>query len=103
MRISDWSSDVCSSDLGPDFPTGGIILGHAGIRAAVTPNYAWGCKRPNVASTFYPALNHPNVTLIPHAVTRVTKNGLLDTTRTQERRVGNECVSTCKSRWSPTH
>src|SRR3546814_19401339 len=53
-------------------------------RAAVTPNYAWGCKRPIVASTFYPALNRPNVTLIPHAVTRVTKNGLIHTTATEQ-------------------
>src|SRR3546814_15846584 len=53
-------------------------------RAAVTPNYAWGCKRPIVASTFYPALNRPNVTLIPHAVTPVTKNGLIDTTGTDQ-------------------
>src|SRR3546814_8065271 len=48
MRISDWSSDVCSSDLatveelmgpvqGPDFPTGGIIVESArGIREAYT-------------------------------------------------------------------
>ncbi|GAA3198681.1 NAD(P)/FAD-dependent oxidoreductase [Microbacterium terregens] len=47
-------------------------------RAAVTPTYAWGCKRPVVASTFYPSLNRPNVTLVPRAVTRVTKNGLID-------------------------
>lgn len=53
------------------------------VRAAVTPDYAWGCKRPIVASTFYPSLNRDNVTLIPHAVTRVTKTGLIDTTGTE--------------------
>lgn len=50
------------------------------VRAQVTPTYAWGCKRPVVASTFYPSLNRPNVTLVPHAVTRVTEGGLIDAT-----------------------
>ncbi len=49
-------------------------------RANVTPDYPWGCKRPVVASTYYPALNRSNVRLIPHAVTRVTKNALVDAT-----------------------
>lgn len=49
-------------------------------RAAVTPDYPWGCKRPVVASTFYPALNRPNVELVPHEVTRVTENGIVDET-----------------------
>lgn len=49
------------------------------VRKNVTPTYAWGCKRPVVASTFYPSLNRPNVALVPKAVTRVTKDGLIDT------------------------
>ena len=52
-------------------------------RAAVTPSYPWGCKRPIVASTFYPALNRPNVTLVPHAVTAVTPRGLVDVRGTE--------------------
>src|SRR3546814_2900032 len=28
---------------------------------------------------------------------------LIDATRSEERRVGKECVSTCRSRWSPDH
>lgn len=47
-------------------------------RAAVTPDYPWGCKRPVVASTFYEALNLPHVELVPHAVTSVTEKGLVD-------------------------
>ena len=47
-------------------------------RAAVTPGYAYGCKRPIVASTFYPALNEPNVSLIPRAVRDLTPGGVLD-------------------------
>src|SRR3546814_2380963 len=63
MRISDWSSDVCSSDLA-----------QAGERARA--------GRDDVA----------------RAVDRID----LDV-RSEERRVGKECVSTCRSRWSPYH
>jgi cation diffusion facilitator CzcD-associated flavoprotein CzcO len=48
-------------------------------RAAVTPDYPWGCKRPVLASTFYQALNRDHVELVPHAVTSVTADGLVDT------------------------
>jgi len=48
------------------------------VRAAVTPSYPWGCKRPIFASGFYPALNRPNVDLVPHAVTKVTEKGVVD-------------------------
>lgn len=54
-------------------------------RAAVTPSYPWGCKRPVLSSTFYPALNRDNVELVPHAVHRVTPTGVVDATgRTHE-------------------
>jgi cyclohexanone monooxygenase len=49
-------------------------------RAAVTPDYPWGCKRPVLSSTFYPALNRPNVELVPHAVREVTPTGVVDAT-----------------------
>ena len=50
------------------------------VREAVTPRYPWGCKRVVLASTFYEALNRPNVELVPHEVTRVTPTGLVDAT-----------------------
>jgi cation diffusion facilitator CzcD-associated flavoprotein CzcO len=49
-------------------------------RAAVTPQYPWGCKRVVRASNFYEALNRPNVELVPHEVTRVTPTGIVDAT-----------------------
>jgi cation diffusion facilitator CzcD-associated flavoprotein CzcO len=49
-------------------------------REAVTPRYPWGCKRLVLASTFYDALNRPNVELVPHEVTRVTPTGVVDDT-----------------------
>ena len=48
-------------------------------RAAVTPDYPWGCKRVVLSSDFYPALNRDNVELVPRAVSRVTRSGVVDT------------------------
>jgi cation diffusion facilitator CzcD-associated flavoprotein CzcO len=48
------------------------------VRSVVTPQYAFGCKRPIFASTFYPALNRDNVELVPHAATAVTPCGIVD-------------------------
>jgi len=53
------------------------------VRASVTPDYPWGCKRVILASTFYAALNRPNVQLVPHAVTSVTRSGVVDATGTE--------------------
>src|SRR3546814_20315828 len=81
MRISDWSSDVGSSDL-----IDGIAAGKAiDIDAAAEPDrillgelLGGGIEEP-VAAVEQPA------------------------GRSEERRVGKECVSTCRSRWSPYH
>jgi cation diffusion facilitator CzcD-associated flavoprotein CzcO len=47
------------------------------VRKAVTPDYPLGCKRIVIASTFYRSLNRDNVTLVPHAVQRVTADGIV--------------------------
>ncbi|MDG4832526.1 NAD(P)/FAD-dependent oxidoreductase [Solwaraspora sp. WMMD1047] len=52
-------------------------------RAAVTPHYPWGCKRPVLSSTFYPTLNRHDVELVPHAVRQVTPTGVIDATGTR--------------------
>ena len=48
------------------------------LREAVTPTYPYPGKRPILASTFYPALKKENVELVPRAVSRVTKTGIVD-------------------------
>lgn len=48
------------------------------LQRLVTPTYPWGCKRPIFATTYYPALNSPNVELIPKAVSHVTRTGVVD-------------------------
>src|SRR3546814_8948673 len=91
MRISDWSSDVCSSDL-KDQWTGAIDkrdLGRIGLERAV---YLTG---PAGTITV-----HSCRTLHGSATNRSTRPRPL---RSEERRVGKECVSTCRSRGSPYH
>src|SRR3546814_1804749 len=84
MRISDWSSDVCSSDLGG-------AQGHGCIR---------GCDR--VDSIPAPvALRH--VWCVPQRAVPDNARVWHCQFRSEERRVGKECVSTCRSRWSPYH
>src|SRR3546814_10894448 len=77
MRISDWSSDVCSSDLSD---------GECNDRNSQDPRSdanLWFLRRqqPQGLSTRHSKRN----------------------TRSEERRVGKECVSTCRSRWPPYH
>src|SRR3546814_17234572 len=82
MRISDWSSDVCSSDLGG----GGRDRGRAGPAALH--------RRP--------ARRHVQLPARDPAVRGVDR-GAGPEARSEERRVGKECVCTCSSRWSQHH
>src|SRR3546814_3495197 len=91
MRISDWSSDVCSSDL----VHWHRILGAAQRVAGATPDYG----RCEVRMIQTPLAGIPEArSAIRQAVVRA-----LGVTRSEERRVGNECVSTSRSRLSPYH
>src|SRR3546814_11312037 len=123
MRISDWSSDVCSSDLSMthrvlrhsftvDHVTGFIralyddrldfVAGSAEIAPGISLHHVGGhtdglqvvrvwIRRgwlvlASDATHFYENMERP----APYK-------------RSEERRVGKECVSTCRSRWSPSH
>src|SRR3546814_6037374 len=77
LRISDWSSDVCSSDLFGD-PT----FNAKGNRMPNAPKFSG-----NFGFEYRLPVDGGNVRL----------------SRSEERRVGKECVSTCRSRWSPYH
>src|SRR3546814_9187366 len=86
LRISDWSSDVCSSDLGQANMSGGAIMRdleppHPLVRM-FGMDRAW---RP-AADPLHEWWRSPD-----------------PVHRSEERRVGKECVSTCRSRWSPYH
>src|SRR3546814_9706051 len=88
MRISDWSSDVCSSDLGR--PRSAKSLHTARNRTRI------GGIRTNRAA----AARRARTTTI---VVREGSRPAAAEERSEERRVGKECVSTCRSRWSPYH
>src|SRR3546814_1281437 len=82
MRISDWSSDVCSSDL----------VGRQGpaVRRRPAAAVAIGLLRGRVEDA-------RQVARLVHQRRAVA------VARSAARRVGKECVSTCRSRWSPYH
>src|SRR3546814_20003580 len=98
MRISDWSSDVCSSDLG--LPRGGRTLG---------ADAQYGNMVMAVEIAQLPVLSDNYIYLVHDPESRRT--AVVDPAvgppvlaeRSEERRVGKECVSTCRSRWSPYH
>src|SRR3546814_12600617 len=97
MRISDWSSDVFSSDLpaqtGNDLlaaheqvpqQPGTVILDHHHDRPLVDREVAVGDPALRAVEGIDEAVAAPDL-------------------RSEERRVGKECVSTCRSRWAPYH
>src|SRR3546814_9010011 len=90
MRISDWSSDVCSSDLMDR--QGAIVESIAqkvdSIRGSLSAGPA--SKKPIVGATAYKR-NRPPANDVDAFAARIK--------RSEERRVGKECVSTCRSRW----
>src|SRR3546814_1046280 len=76
MRISDWSSDVCSSYL----DAAAYRLLHARTPLVHIVQSKWSITR-----------------------SRSRLGSVRGRWRSEERRVGQECVSTCRSRWSPYH
>src|SRR3546814_14583079 len=97
MRISDWSSDVCSSDLDPKTSVEIMELlaaqGSAnGIPVLVNIHDVDLARR--YASRIVGMSGG-------HVVYDGDGQGLDSAMRSEERRVGKECVSTCRYRWSP--
>src|SRR3546814_13181169 len=104
MRISDWSSDVCSSDLGRQ--TFGAVARQNGVAITVLERVD-GNRYEITGFDFKLALIvqelfEGNQRLGFKACIDYNKI-VIDTNhfRSEERRVGKECVSTCRSRWSP--
>src|SRR3546814_5186897 len=91
MRISDWSSDVCSSDLG-QVRRAGVVPAHRVARPR-------GAARAGDADCSAQRRGRG----LHHAWLLITTTTREEEHRSEERRVGKECVSTCRSRWSPYH
>src|SRR3546814_17767040 len=110
MRISDWSSDVCSSDLRYQcaegefpFPVEWLAGCAAAGRAKAKPERQGGTISGGREAGFESKtalLPESRTLLCDHARQRL--EGAFGF-RSEERRVGKECVSTCRSRWSPYH
>src|SRR3546814_11960954 len=106
MRISDWSSDVCSSDLrrgGYDwrFVAAYPLPDHPGyvywVVDDITPRRQMEQIMREEQERFVDLLENA-----PVGFYSADAEGRF-LLRSEERRVGKECVSTCRSRWSPYH
>src|SRR3546814_3203590 len=92
IRISDWSSDMCSSDLERNFlDFAKLVPGVVTSRDPTQKTFSSGGQSAENVNVFIDGASLKN---------NVLKGGIA---RSEERRVGKECVSACRSRWSPYH
>src|SRR3546814_13540890 len=126
MRISDWSSDVCSSDLvghgrreggsGEQREGGGECDAFHGVLRMWCVSQRWSTRLRLLDSRGFveaqPRRTREDAGRVALAEVdeevgldgRALEEGLVDLrVRSEERRVGKECVSTCRSRWAPYH
>src|SRR3546814_14730657 len=111
MRMRDWSSYVCSSDLGAtryrleekvgsgswaEIQSSGAISKALSGKTDGTYSYrVRACSDANTSTCGeYSVVDSIIVEIPPDAPPLI---------RSEERRVGKECVSTCRSRWCPLH
>src|SRR3546814_15428906 len=111
MRISDWSSDVCSSDLSS------AAAPAAARRPSVRPRRGAHWPRSQVhhraarlqvqrviaLDIIIACIVVPRDQVTPAHPLAALEDTLIIVASSEERRVGNECVSTCRSRWSLNH
>src|SRR3546814_10131487 len=101
VRISDWSSDVSSSDLDLDHL---VMLAIKDIGEAQPGGIAAPVLFLQVPLAFLAPAETRRARRHHHFIGRlVDGDGFPVGIRSDERRVGKECVSTCRSRWSPYH
>src|SRR3546814_18496217 len=99
VRISDWSSDVCSSDLAGGVPLHCELAAkdHYGRTLAV-------CRTaPFPDGIDLGAEMVRSGWAVSTSDAYLPEEGEAQAKRSEERRVGKECVSTCRSRWWPYH
>src|SRR3546814_20503296 len=106
MRISDWSSDVCSSDLRTLI---GVDDTQADIALKVEPagngiEIELAIARPHLFADREALIVRPSEAgpILPRRAIRADEL-VENLVRSEERRVGKECVRTCRSRWSPEY
>src|SRR3546814_15009185 len=101
MLISDWSSDVCSSDLSAPLSVPQLAERTAELAKTTRRLRVIDLKRMMALSDNLAKLNRERF----QAFQPDSEDGLQEAFafRSEERRVGKECVSTCRSRLSPYH
>src|SRR3546814_14590304 len=110
VRIIDWSSDGCSSDLADDIDAHNDPLlqwqivyriRYSGSRAGFLMTIGWKGVFPAVTTQLREDLSI-DLADTQRVVDDLIRDGVTGV-RSEERRVGKVCVSTCSSRWSPYH
>src|SRR3546814_15026109 len=104
MRIRDWSSDVCSSDLGKTGAgtAAGFRRNQQPAERKKSPAFRQDAAQRGLGrrTGLEPVATGRAIAGISTAIGDCRK---ADRQRSDERRVGKACVSTCRSRWSPYH
>src|SRR3546814_19626822 len=113
MRISDWSSDVCSSDLDQYKPAARLMVGRGPFRSASPPQQP---AQPEAVAAKLLHMTELDEFIVDQRQVSACQQTLIgpafqphafmvkpDLDRSEERRVGKEGVSRCRSRWSPNH
>src|SRR3546814_11822436 len=105
MRISDWSSDVCSSDL--------RVIPRDNDKVMEVDSKAFAAAVDRVATISTEKSRAVKLALKPDGIELSATSPdhgsaseqltAVYSARSEERSVGKECVSTCRSRWSPYH
>src|SRR3546814_1157303 len=108
VRISDWSSDVCSSDLIDELLArriGGAFVAVTGAGSVVV-GHDMRPSSPGLAQAFAQGATQAGADVVMIGLASTDQlyfaSGNLDQ-RSEERRVGKECGRTCRSGWLPNH
>src|SRR3546814_11707594 len=109
MRISDWSSDVCSSDLILRMIQPRVSGGHTPLEDEVATIRIGEANSEDAIPPGGPLqlrdLTPERFLVIADVLGKsvALAHNEREVRRSEERRVGKECVSTCRSRWAPYH
>src|SRR3546814_13011691 len=100
MRISDWSSDVCSSDLGAQAIFADLVRRHIDVVGAGEIIGLRVAEETEAVGEHFDGARSDDLLALFGEFLEDREHQIL-LARSEERRVGKECVSSCRSRWSP--
>src|SRR3546814_14830045 len=103
MRISDWSSDVCSSDLGFLLWDERVLFHAIAVQRGPGKQHERDRCRDGHENADQDLVGDKTARGDAEEEDRGGHDAAGSPTRSEERRVGKEWVSTCRVRWSPDH